>query len=88
MGANQRDAGRYEQSLTPTGGAVCAHNVTIDTQTCTAPNEGEYRKIYSDWCHEMERYKTARKSWEQKQQKCANSPPMLANPNDLAFNSV
>ncbi|OQR73314.1 semaphorin-2A-like [Tropilaelaps mercedesae] len=88
MGANQRDAGRYEQSLTPTGGAVCAHNVTIDTQTCTAPNEGEYRKIYSDWCHEMERYKTARKSWEQKQQKCANSPPLLSNPNDLSFNTV
>lgn len=34
---------------------------------CTPPNKSnEYQKIYSDWCHEFEKYKTALKSWEQK----------------------
>lgn len=34
---------------------------------CTPPNKSnEYQKIYSDWCHEFEKYKTALKAWEQK----------------------
>ena len=35
---------------------------------CTPPNKGnDYQKIYSDWCHEFEKYKSAMKSWEKKQ---------------------
>lgn len=35
---------------------------------CTAPNKGnDYQKIYSDWCHEFEKYKSAMKMWEKKQ---------------------
>lgn len=85
MGANQRDAGKYEQALFQGSGAICAHNVTIDTKTCMAPNEGEYKKIYSDWCHEFERYKMAQKTWQAKQSKCSNNP---LGPNDITFNTV
>lgn len=35
---------------------------------CTPPNKSnDYQKIYSDWCHEFEKYKSAMKSWEKKQ---------------------
>lgn len=35
---------------------------------CTPPNKGnDYQKIYSDWCHEFEKYKSAMKTWEKKQ---------------------
>lgn len=37
------------------------------TETCSAPSEAEYRKIYSDWCHEFEKYKLAMKTWQTKQ---------------------
>lgn len=36
-------------------------------ETCSAPSEAEYRKIYSDWCHEFEKYKLAMKTWQTKQ---------------------
>uniref|UniRef100_A0A1B0GJS2 Uncharacterized protein n=1 Tax=Lutzomyia longipalpis TaxID=7200 RepID=A0A1B0GJS2_LUTLO len=37
---------------------------------CTPPNKSnDYQKIYSDWCHEFEKYKSAMKSWEKKQAK-------------------
>jgi len=86
MGINQKDTGKYEQSLSHGSGAICAHNVTVDTKTCMAPNEGEYKKIYSDWCHEFERYKMAQKSWQTKQAKCSNSP---LSTNDIGvFNTV
>ena len=28
------------------------------TETCTATSEPEFRKVYSEWCHEFETYKT------------------------------
>lgn len=36
-------------------------------ETCAAPNEVEFKRIYADWCREMERYKSAQKSWHAKQ---------------------
>lgn len=34
---------------------------------CTPPNKSnEYQKIYSEWCHEFEKYKLALKTWETK----------------------
>lgn len=36
---------------------------------CTPPNKSsDFQKIYSDWCHEFEKYKSAMKTWEKKQQ--------------------
>lgn len=41
---------------------------TLSYNRCTAPNKGnDYQKIYSDWCHEFEKYKSAMKMWEKKQ---------------------
>lgn len=38
---------------------------------CTPPNKStDYQKIYSDWCNEFEKYKSAMKSWEKKQVVC------------------
>lgn len=43
-------------------------NVKLFCFRCTPPNKSnDYQKIYSDWCHEFEKYKTAMKSWEKKQ---------------------
>lgn len=37
-------------------------------QRCTPPHKStDYQKIYSDWCNEFEKYKSAMKSWEKKQ---------------------
>lgn len=38
------------------------------SETCSAPTDVEYRKVYSDWCHEFEKYKMAMKTWQNKQQ--------------------
>lgn len=35
---------------------------------CTAPSKSnDYQKIYADWCHEFEKYKSAMKLWEKRQ---------------------
>ena len=40
---------------------------TLSTSRCTPPNKSnEYQKIYSEWCHEFEKYKLALKTWETK----------------------
>ncbi|XP_064475057.1 semaphorin-2A-like isoform X2 [Ornithodoros turicata] len=79
MALTERDAGRYDLHLDPIG-TLCSYNVTVDTKTCAAPTETEYRKIYSDWCHEFEKYKHAMKTWQTKQAKCQG-----AHPNDVTY---
>lgn len=66
VGVNEQDAGRYDCWL---GGALlCSYNITVDAHRCSAPaKSNDYQKIYSDWCHEFEKYKSAMKSWERKQ---------------------
>lgn len=66
VGVNEQDAGRYDCWL---GGALlCSYNITVDAHRCSAPaKSNDYQKIYSDWCHEFEKYKSAMKSWEKKQ---------------------
>lgn len=66
VGVNEQDAGRYDCWL---GGALlCSYNITVDAHRCSAPAKShDYQKIYSDWCHEFEKYKSAMKSWERKQ---------------------
>jgi hypothetical protein len=42
--------------------------ISFSHARCTPPNKGnDYQKIYSDWCHEFEKYKSAMKTWEKKQ---------------------
>ncbi|XP_044576456.1 semaphorin-2A isoform X1 [Cotesia glomerata] len=71
VGVNEQDAGRYDCWL---GGALlCSYNITVDAHRCSAPAKAaDYQKIYSDWCHEFEKYKSAMKSWERKQAQCSS----------------
>ena len=72
VGVNEQDAGRYDCWLG--GSLLCSYNITVDAHRCSAPaKSNDYQKIYSDWCHEFEKYKSAMKSWERKQAvSCAN----------------
>nr|CAD7404930.1 unnamed protein product [Timema cristinae] len=66
IAVNEADSGRYDCWL---GGALlCSYNITVDAHRCAAPGKShDYQKVYSDWCHEFEKYKMAMKSWERKQ---------------------
>ncbi|GBN40761.1 Semaphorin-2A, partial [Araneus ventricosus] len=67
LSVTERDSGRYDCKLGPN--TLCSYNITVDTKTCSAPTDVEYRKVYSDWCHEFEKYKMAMKTWQNKQQR-------------------
>ncbi|KAF7399723.1 hypothetical protein HZH68_008315 [Vespula germanica] len=71
VGVNEQDAGRYDCWL---GGALlCSYNITVDAHRCSAPaKSNDYQKIYSNWCHEFEKYKSAMKSWERRQAQCVS----------------
>ncbi|KAI2808494.1 semaphorin [Blomia tropicalis] len=68
LGVTDRESGRYDCRLGPS--TIFSYTVQVDAKTCSTPNESEFRKIYSDWCHEFEKYKSALKSWQIKQSKC------------------
>ncbi|XP_074601991.1 semaphorin 2a [Brevipalpus obovatus] len=70
IGITNSEAGRYECKLGPN--IISKYNISVDAKTCSATNEAEYRKVYSDWCHEFEKYKTAMQAWRTRQSKCAN----------------
>jgi len=79
---NEHDNGRYDCK---TGvDTLCSYNITVNTKTCSAPDESQYRKIYSDWCHEFEKYKVAMKSWQTRQASC-QSQTQNAHPNEVTF---
>jgi hypothetical protein len=78
IGISDRENGRYDCKLGIN--TLCSFTVTVDAKTCTAPSEAEYRKIYSDWCHEYEMYKQAMKTWQIKQAKCQST----AHQNDVS----
>lgn len=67
LAVSEGDAGRYDCWM---GGALlCSYNVTVDAHRCASPRKtNDYQKIYSDWCHEFEKYKLAMKSWERRQE--------------------
>lgn len=70
VSVNEGDAGRYDCYLG--GSLLCSYSITVDAHRCTPPNKGnDYQKIYSDWCHEFEKYKSAMKTWEKKQAQCS-----------------
>ncbi|EEB14535.1 Semaphorin-2A precursor, putative [Pediculus humanus corporis] len=71
IGVSELDAGRYDFWLN--GALLCSYNITIDAFRCTSPKKSyDYQKIYSDWCHEFEKYKLAMKSWERKHEQCVS----------------
>ncbi|XP_044740244.1 semaphorin-2A isoform X2 [Chrysoperla carnea] len=80
IAVTEADAGRYDCLMG--GSLLCSYNVTVDAHRCTPPSKSnEYQKIYSDWCHEFEKYKSAMKSWEKKQAQCNSSQNTNNNQN-------
>lgn len=66
IGVTEADAGRYDCHMGAS--LLCSYNVTVDAHRCAPPaKSNDYQKIYSDWCHEFEKYKSAMKTWERKQ---------------------
>lgn len=85
MNVNEADAGRYDCKMG--GDIVCSYNITVDAHRCSAPaRTNDFQKVYSDWCHEFEKYKLAMKTWERKQAQCANRnniSQQSSHPNDI-----
>lgn len=66
VGASEEDGGRYDCLLA--GELLCTFNLTVDAHRCSPPARSQdYHRVYSDWCHEFQKYKSAMKSWEKKQ---------------------
>lgn len=66
LSINEGDAGLYDCLMGPS--LLCSYNITVDSSRCTPPGKAkDYKKVYSDWCYEFERYKYSMKMWEQKQ---------------------
>ena len=91
MGVTESEAGRYDCRLG--SDTLCSYNITVDTQRCAAPSKShDYQKVYSDWCHEFEKYKMAMKTWERRQlvsfQSCQTLVPTsrLLNGQDIVRN--
>lgn len=80
MSLTERDSGRYDLHLENVG-TLCSYNLTVDAETCGTPTETDYRKIYSNWCHEFEKYKLAMKTWQTKHAKCQGG----GHPNDVTY---
>lgn len=56
---------------------------------CTPPHKStDYQKIYSDWCNEFEKYKSAMKSWEKKQVVCRNWSKSISCETNLFSNLI
>ncbi|XP_040568273.1 semaphorin-2A [Lepeophtheirus salmonis] len=77
IGINENDAGKYDCVLNEKD-IVNSYHIAVDSHRCSAPNKtADYQKIYSDWCHEFQRYKSALKTWELKQAQCGSEPPPI-----------
>uniref|UniRef100_A0A1B0BPG5 Uncharacterized protein n=1 Tax=Glossina palpalis gambiensis TaxID=67801 RepID=A0A1B0BPG5_9MUSC len=64
---NEGDGGRYDSYLD--GTLLCSYSVNVDAHRCTPPSKkNDYQKIYSHWCNEFEKYKSAMKQWQAKQE--------------------
>jgi hypothetical protein len=85
IAVTEGDAGRYDCWMGAS--LLCSYNVTVDAHRCSPPaKSNDYQKIYSDWCHEFEKYKSAMKTWEKKQAQCAsrqNDSNQNSHPNEI-----
>lgn len=71
VSVSEADAGLYECWLA--GSLLCVYNIAVETHRCSPPGKSvDYHKVYSDWCHEFQKYKNAMKAWEKKQEQCIN----------------
>ncbi|KAH8319899.1 hypothetical protein KR074_008957, partial [Drosophila pseudoananassae] len=69
LAVNEGDGGRYDSYLD--GSLLCSYGVTVDAHRCSPPSQKQdYQKIYSHWCNEFEKYKSAMKQWQAKQEQC------------------
>ncbi|KAG8222975.1 hypothetical protein J437_LFUL002698 [Ladona fulva] len=65
VGVTEADGGQYDCWVG--GQRLYSYNVTVDAHRCSAPTKShDYQRVYSDWCHEFEKYKAAMKTWERK----------------------
>lgn len=83
LSLSENDSGRYDCRMGPT--TLCSYNITVNTKTCSAPDELQYRKIYSDWCKEFEKYKNLMQKWETKQLSCQRQTNQNLHPNDVTI---
>jgi hypothetical protein len=75
IGVSEMDVGRYDCRLGEE--IISSYQLRVDAHTCLAPNKtADYQKVYSDWCHEFQKYKNALKTWEDRQEKCGPPPPV------------
>lgn len=84
LGMSERESGRYEcrygyEYTIP----LIRYNLSVDPKTCSSASESEFKKIYSDWCNEFEKYKSAMKNWQNKCSSAAASKMASANNNDI-----
>ncbi|CAG0890637.1 unnamed protein product [Darwinula stevensoni] len=69
VGVTEADAGRYDCLLGDS--PLCSYNITVDSHRCAPPGKAQdYQKVYSDWCHQFEKYKLAMETWKRKQAQC------------------
>ena len=70
LGVKERDSGVYECRLHHE--PLRRYQLTVDAHRCAAPNKtADYQKVYSEWCQEFQKYKSALKTWEKRQNKCS-----------------
>ncbi|XP_018334945.1 semaphorin-2A, partial [Agrilus planipennis] len=85
LSLTEADTGRYDCWMGAS--LLCSYNVTVDSHRCSSPSKSsDYQKVYSDWCHEFEKYKSTMRTWEQKQAQCVgrqNGSEQNNHPNEI-----
>ena len=60
---------RYEEKEKDMSLTLCTYNVTVEVQKCSAPSKSsDFQKVYSEWCHEFQKYKQAMQAWQRRQE--------------------
>ena len=88
LGLSERDSGHYMCVLDQE--TVTSYEVSVDAHRCSGPEKtADYQKVYSDWCNQFQKYKTALQMWEKRQNKCAalSGPEVMARQNQI-YNPV
>lgn len=69
LAASEADTGRYEARYR--GQPVCSYTVHVQAHQCQTPQQAsEYRRVYADWCNQMEKYRSQMEQWRKKQTQC------------------
>ncbi|TRY62769.1 hypothetical protein TCAL_00852 [Tigriopus californicus] len=83
LGVNERDNGEYQCHYHSE--IVSHYEVAVDAHRCSSPNKtADYQKVYSEWCSEFQKYKSALKTWEKRQNnKCLPKEAFLKSQNSV-----